>query len=57
MASFIDHKIIWIYEVQYGYSKKMMIFSELLKMDLGPFRNKLFKCSCHFFDGGEGDNH
>ena len=43
VASFIDHKIFWIDKVQYGYSKKIVIFWELWKVDLGPFGNKLLE--------------
>ena len=41
MASFNKHKIIWIYKVQYDNSKNGN-FLRTLKMDLGPFGNKLF---------------
>ena len=37
VSFFIDHKIIWIYKVQYAYFKKMAIFAELWKVDLGAF--------------------
>ena len=45
-------KLMWVlgfYKVQYGYSKKIVIFSELWKVDLGPFGNKLFKYNSTFY--------
>ena len=46
VASFIDHKIIWIYKVQNGYLKifkKNGNFIRTMKSGLRPFENKLIK--------------